>query len=123
MSNLIEIALLKRIERRLANIEAILTEQAPTKNQEDSPKLPSYPEYIRIGKDPGGVCLRYEHDNHYHRDAGNWTVYVKQVYDRFFIDMAFDPHLNHLHGEEVFPVSKEEWKESNKGYVYNSFLT
>lgn len=113
---------LKSIDDRLSRIESILQSKKPLPKNPAHLPIPKsntyYPEYIKIGKAKGSVCLSHEHDNYYFRDAGNWRVSVAKENGRFFVhEPNTSSKLHHIHGTQVFPATIKEWKKSNEGYV------
>ena len=73
------------------------------------------PLFVRVKN----TCLRYvKNTGRYYRDAGDWNVGISVRSsgsgDRFFTN---DYALTGIGTEPMIPVSKNEWKESNKGYI------
>lgn len=74
----------------------------------------SYPMYVKLE----GCCLRLE-GNSYYRDAGNWEVDFREVDGKLIVhEPSKSSPMNHAHGRELVPCSKEEWREDNSGYVH-----
>jgi hypothetical protein len=55
-------------------------------------------------------------DSQYWRDAGNWGVDYKIIDGKL---LSWHWRLGHdwLHRVELIPITEEEWRKGNKGYV------
>jgi len=53
------------------------------------------------------------YEGRYHRDAGNWGVDYDIIDGRLF-SKSSDTHLN---GVELFPITYDEWKKDNGGWL------
>jgi hypothetical protein len=88
----------------LSKIERYLKEN-------DNPSLKLLPKYIILVN----TEMRYRaKKNDYYRDAGQWHINYKFKNDKLVADC---PELSWLHEQELIPISKENWKKGNKGYL------
>jgi len=70
------------------------------------------PKYARIGITEMRLKLR---SKIYYRDAGHWNIGYEEVDGKF---VAKSHNLNpKLKGLPIIEITKEEWKEGNKGYL------
>lgn len=51
----------------------------------------------------------------YWRDAGVWGVKFKEKNGKLY---AVCPDIPHLHDKLMEPITEEEWRKGNKGYLY-----
>jgi hypothetical protein len=60
-------------------------------------------------------ALRLEvNKKRYYRDAGDWSVEYRFNKHDHLVSKSIMPHLNN---EPLIEITREEWKEDNKGYL------
>jgi hypothetical protein len=76
-------------------------------------KSPQLPKYVSLK----GVAMRLTpQENQYYRHAGEWGVYYKVVDGKVFSKC---PYLPWIHNVELIPITEEQWKIDNQGYLPN----
>lgn len=64
---------------------------------------------------PGGEYTMRLSGGRYYRDNGEWGISFRVKDDRIFA-VATYAQVQHLHGQEFFEISAEEWAEENRDY-------
>lgn len=69
------------------------------------------PNYVKLNE-----CELRLRGNEYWRDAGCWGVGFKIKNGKLLSSYWRKGH-DKLHGIELIPISEEEWRNGNKGYI------
>jgi hypothetical protein len=85
----------------------------------------SYPPYIRMMHDAShGTAMKLQRNDNgngweYWRSAGMWGIDFKEKKGKLFSDAKkrYDESMQYLDGKELVPITEEEWRNDNKGYV------
>ena len=83
-------------------------------------QIKSLPPYIRLGEN-GGTTMRLKGRGQYveyYRDAGVWSIdfRIDKETGKLFA-VANYPQVKHLRGDELVPISREEWAVRQQGYI------
>jgi len=83
-----------------------------------------YPTYVRMMHDEtSGTAMKLQTADdgktlEYWRHAGMWGIAFKEKNGKLFSDAKhYDESMQYLHGKELVPITEEEWRNDNKGYV------
>ena len=76
------------------------------------------PMYARVG----GTEMRWR-GKEYYRDAGCWGVEYKVKDGQLVVDEPYEGPTHNFNEQKIIEITYEEWKESNKGYINDDFLT
>ena len=74
-------------------------------------KKSDLPKYVMLGQ----TEMRLKEDE-YWRNAGLWGVNYKIKNGKLFSDLP-DMKDHGLHNVELIPITEEEWRKGNEGYV------
>lgn len=81
------------------------------------------PKYVKLKNSAlrfmKGINVYNNHKpDQYWRDAGLWGVEFRfDDIEQKWYSVCKDEDLSHLNNVELIPITREEWKEDNKGYI------
>lgn len=80
-----------------------------------------FPQYVKLYDLLGHICaVGHVGNGLYWRDAGCWSIQIENKDGKLIAVDGKQYKMEHMDGKEVYPCTREEWAEDNKGYIHGS---